>query len=401
MKDFHIIHALCRAALAGPSNAVIRQVERLRDSLEKEGSKADAKKLTNLLNSADMTFDMAPTRIQRSRAMLAGEELTSNSPLPVDKETATPLVDVLFPDTLSVEQPIFGSNISLAVQSILDEWSHLEKLSEIDADPSRSCLIYGAPGTGKTHLALWMARQMGIPVVLARLDGLISSFLGTTSRNIGNLFTFASRYKCILLLDEFDAIAKLRNDPQEVGEIKRVVNTLLQNLDLRKDSGITIGITNHELLLDPAIWRRFDVQIEIPKPSYEVLSNIIGKMLSPLEFKNEEIKFLAWCIEGGTGADAKSLAQWIKKNRVLKKTKESSLAELLQEFALLNSGRMDSAKRNMLVYEEDNLLAALLEDQDLKFKQKEVADFMGLASSTVSKKLSKIKGMEKEDHHAQ
>ena len=400
MKNFHIIHALCRAALARPSNAVIRQIERLRDSLEKEGGEADAKKLTNLLKSVDMACDMAPTRIQRSRAMLAGEELTANSPLPVDKETATPLVEVLFPDTLLVERPIFSSDISLAVQSILDEWAHLEELSEIDAHPSRSCLIYGAPGTGKTHLALWMARQMAIPVVMARLDGLISSFLGTTSRNIGTLFTFASRYKCIVLLDEFDAIAKLRNDPQEVGEIKRVVNTLLQNLDARSDSGITIGITNHELLLDPAIWRRFDVQIEIPNPSHEVLSNIIGKMLSPLKFKNEEIRFLAWCIGGGTGADAKSLAQWIKRNRVLKSTKESSLVEELRRFALLNSGRMDSAKRDMLVHEEDSLLTTLLDNQEFEFKQKEVAGFMGLTPPTLSKKLSKIKETEKERHYA-
>ena len=401
MKDFHIIHALCRAALASPSNAVIRQIERLRDSLEKEGSKADAKKLTSLLNSMDKACDMAPTRIQKSRIMLAGEELTPNSSIPVDKETAIPLVEVLFPDALLAEQPIFGSNVSLAVQSILDEWVHLEKLSEIDAHPSKSCLIYGSPGTGKTHLALWMARQMGIPVVLARLDGLISSFLGTTSRNIGNLFTFAARYRCILLLDEFDAIAKLRNDPQEVGEIKRVVNTLLQNLDARRASGITIGITNHEFLLDPAIWRRFDVQIEIPKPSHEVLSKIIGKFLSPLKFKDEEIKFLAWCIEGGTGADAKSLVQWIKKNHVLEQNKESPLVELLRRFALLNSGRIDSAKRNMLVHEEDNLLTALLDNQEFGFKKKEVADFMGIAASTVSKKISKIKEMEQEGRYAQ
>jgi AAA+ superfamily predicted ATPase len=75
-----------------------------------------------------------------------------------------------------------------------------------------------------------------------------------------------------LLLDEFDAMAKLRNDPQEVGEIKRVVNTLLQNLDSRKNIGFTIGVTNHESLLDPAIWRRFEVQIEISKPSSECYS---------------------------------------------------------------------------------------------------------------------------------
>lgn len=395
MENFHIVHALCRAALASPSNAVIRQVERLRDSLKKEDSTADAKKLTRLLNSIDQTCDMAPSRIQKSRAMLAGEELTPNTPVPVDKETATPLVEILFPDTLLGDPPIFGSNVSLAVQSILDEWAHLEKLSEIDVYPSRSCLIYGAPGTGKTHLALWMAQQMGIPVVLARLDGLMSSFLGTTSRNIGNLFTFASKFKCILLLDEFDAIAKLRNDPQEVGEIKRVVNTLLQNLDARRDSGITIGITNHESLLDPAIWRRFDVQIEIPRPTHEVMSNIIEKFLSPLEYRDEEIKLLAWCIEGGTGADAESLVQWIKKTHVLKKTEENSLVGLLQMFALLNSGRIDSTRRDMLVHAEDNLLTALLDDQEYGFKQKEVAEFMGLTPSTVSKKFSKLKEMER------
>ena len=81
-----------------------------------------------------------------------------------------------------------------------------------------------------------------------KLDGLVSSFLGTTARNIGNLFAFANRHRCILLLDEFDAIAKVRDDPQEVGEIKRVVNALLQNLDTRRDVGFTIGITNHPKL---------------------------------------------------------------------------------------------------------------------------------------------------------
>src|SRR5207247_10685382 len=104
--------------------------------------------------------------------------------------------------------------------------------------------------TGKTRLARWMAAQLELPILLARMDGLVSSFLGTTARNIGNLFGFANRYRCLLLLDEFDALAKLRDDPQEVGEIKRVVNALLQNLDARSDLGLTIGITNHPKLLD-------------------------------------------------------------------------------------------------------------------------------------------------------
>lgn len=80
-----------------------------------------------------------------------------------------------------------------------------------------------------------------LPLIVARLDGLISSFLGTTARNISNLLTFANRYKCVFLLDEFDAVTKLRDDPHELGEIKRVVNTLLQCIDSRADIGLING----------------------------------------------------------------------------------------------------------------------------------------------------------------
>jgi SpoVK/Ycf46/Vps4 family AAA+-type ATPase len=170
----------------------------------------------------------------------------------------------------------------------------------------------------------------------------MSSFLGTTAKNIGNLFAFADRYNCVLLLDEFDAIAKLRNDPQEVGEVKRVVNTLLQCLDSRKDKGFTIGVTNHESLLDPAIWRRFDIQIEIPKPSSMVAISLLKKFLQPLEFADNEIKLFAWCIEDSTGADVEMLAKWIKRSRVI--DKDMTIAHIIRQFALLNSGRIDKKR---------------------------------------------------------
>jgi SpoVK/Ycf46/Vps4 family AAA+-type ATPase len=274
-------------------------------------------------------------------------------------------------------------------------------LAEIDAYPSRSCLIYGAPGTGKTHLALWMAQQMHMPIVLARLDGLMSSFLGTTSRNIGNLFRFASKYNCILLLDEFDAIAKLRNDPQEVGEIKRVVNTLLQNLDSRRDTGFTIGITNHEALLDPAVWRRFDIQMEIPKPSPNVMASILEKNLVPLRYDNKEIQFLTWCLDGGTGADSKTLVQWLKKSHVIDRDDKENLVGLLQRFALLNAGRVDKFKRNALAHSDETLIAALLKEDKFNFKQKDVASLMGITPSTMSKRIAKIKETGSESSYGQ
>ena len=143
----------------------------------------------------------------------------------------------------------------------MGEWAKVDALRAMGVEPSRSCLLYGPPGTGKTLTALMLARRLGLPVVNARIDGLVSSFLGTTARNIANLFDFANRYRCVLLLDEFDALAKMKDDPHELGEIKRVVNTLLQNLDARKGIGLTIAITNHEGLLDTAVWRRFENHI--------------------------------------------------------------------------------------------------------------------------------------------
>ena len=245
MDHFSIVQALCRAAMADASPALRKQVERLRDALAKDGEAKQAGALTSLLTAADRTREIAPSRIARSRAQLPAEVLTRNTPIPVDRETAAVLAEIIFPADIRQDAPIFDATVTGAIETIIEEWANFEVLSEVDIQPAKTCLIYGAPGTGKTRLALWIASQLELPVVLVKLDGLVSSFLGTTARNIGNLFAFANRHKCILLLDEFDAIAKMRDDPQEVGEIKRVVNALLQNLDTRRDVGFTIGITNH------------------------------------------------------------------------------------------------------------------------------------------------------------
>ena len=151
---------------------------------------------------------MAPSRIERSRSNLAGETIGRSTQVPVDRETSASLAEIFFPDDFHATAPLFNATVTQAIESIVDEWRNLDALSTVGITPSKTCLIYGEPGTGKTRLALWIAHELQLPVVLVRLDGLVSSFLGTTARNIGNLFTFANRYRCILLLDEFDAIAK-------------------------------------------------------------------------------------------------------------------------------------------------------------------------------------------------
>ncbi len=386
---FGIIQALCRSALANPSDAVVNQVERLKVALEKDGYSKEAKSLGSLLTMNNKSSEMTPSKIERSFIVKQGEELTRRTPVPVDKETATPIAEIIFADDLPQHSPYFSSTVTLAIDSILTEWKNFKQLLDIQSQPSRSCLIYGLPGTGKTQLALWMAREINMPVVLARLDGLMSSFLGTTSKNISNLFTFAAKYRCILLLDEFDAIAKLRNDPQEVGEIKRVVNTLLQNLDTRKSIGFTIGITNHETLLDPAIWRRFDVQLEIPKPSPEAIGIILKKSMAPLVLSEIEMNFLSWVIYGASGADAETLAKWLKKSYSL--NPQESLIELIRRFTILNAGRIDSLKKSALIGPEDVLINALVNDPQFPFKQKDLASLMKTSPSAISKQISKSK----------
>lgn len=170
--------------------------------------------------------------------------------MPVDKESGSPLAQIIFPEELAnAELPVMPDELASAVSQLIEQWNNLDKLARFGVMPSLSCLLFGLPGTGKTMLSFYIARMLGLPIVLAKLDGLVSSLLGTSARNINNLFDFAAQYDCLLLLDEFDAVAKARNDKHEVGEIKRIVNTLLQCIDARSKSGMTLAITNHEVLL--------------------------------------------------------------------------------------------------------------------------------------------------------
>lgn len=380
---FNIIQTLCRAAGSDDKENVEYNIQRLVDAYKKDGHEKEAKTLEKILKSSQKVKPMVSATISASSA-LEGEILTEKTPVPVDKETAAPILEVIFDNGLPQEEPLFNDQIKEAVDSVVLEWTNYSKLVKMNATPSRSCLIYGDPGTGKTHLAKWIAKRVGLPVVLAKLDGIVSSFLGTSSRNISNLFKFANRYKCVLLLDEFDAIAKLRDDPQEVGEVKRIVNTLLQCLDDRDEVGFTIGVTNHEQLLDPAIWRRFDVQIEIPKPSEGVLPVLIKKFVKPLEYNEAEVQFLSWCLQGATGADVQKMTNWLKRMSIIPEYKNQSLVRLMQRYVLLNTGRVSKMVKEALDKPLDEMVRNILNDNP-RLKQKDLAEMFNLAPSSISK----------------
>ena len=167
MEHFNIIQALCRSALVAPNNAVIQQIERLVKALKLSGLEKEAKSIEGLLETSRESMMMSPSKINRSFAISSRDTLTSKTILPVDKETSTPLAEVYFPEELPKDMPLFDKDIKDAIMSVINEWNNFNKLVKIDAFPASSCLIYGKPGTGKTHLAKWISRQIGVPVVLA------------------------------------------------------------------------------------------------------------------------------------------------------------------------------------------------------------------------------------------
>jgi SpoVK/Ycf46/Vps4 family AAA+-type ATPase len=187
------------------------------------------------------------------------------APVPVDMDSRLQLLRTETVDVLDV-QPVFRREVSQALEQIVQERASHEKLMRAGLDPTRSVLFTGPPGVGKTLASRWLAWKLKTPLLTLDLAAVMSSFLGRTGNNVRYVLDYAKSVNCILLLDEFDAVAKRRDDSTEIGELKRLVTVLLQEIDDWPPSGLLIAATNHPDLLDPAVWRRFELKVEFPTP---------------------------------------------------------------------------------------------------------------------------------------
>jgi len=165
------------------------------------------------------------------------------------------------------------------LSQILAERDNREALAEAGLPPAKSVLLVGPPGVGKTLSARWLAARLGLPLITLDLAAVMSSYLGRTGSNLRNVLDYAKGVDCILLLDEFDAIAKRRDDAVEVGELKRLVTVLLQEIDQWPASGLLVAATNHPELLDPAVWRRFDVVVQFSLPGDELTRKALVRLI--------------------------------------------------------------------------------------------------------------------------
>lgn len=204
----------------------------------------------------------------------------TSAPLPVDLESRLQLLRIDQHPDLDVE-PIWDESVSSSLLQVVTERRRLKELANQGLMPTKSVIFTGPPGVGKSLAARWLARELGKPLVTLDLSAVMSSYLGRTGANVRHVLDYAKGVDCVLLLDEIDSIAKRRDDASDVGELKRLVTVLLQEIDDWPATGLLIAATNHSDLLDPAVWRRFEMRVEFPMPADAAVRKAVDAFLRP------------------------------------------------------------------------------------------------------------------------
>ncbi len=162
---------------------------------------------------------------------------------------------------------LLAEEVVTLIKEVVEEYQRKELLNSYGLAPRNRLMFIGPPGNGKTSLAEALAYELMLPLVVVRYEGLIGSFLGQTAGRLNKIFDYARQRNCVLFFDEFDTIGKERGDVHETGEIKRVVSSLLMQIDVVPSHTVVVVASNHAHLLDSAAWRRFQVRVELRSPS--------------------------------------------------------------------------------------------------------------------------------------
>ncbi|MCP5197507.1 MAG: ATP-binding protein [Gammaproteobacteria bacterium] len=315
------------------------------------------------------------TKVSRSNTILrkALPPATSAQPLPIDDESRLSLLKV-FNDSSGREPPLLSADLAESLNQLIQERRQAAHLASKGLAPTRSAIFVGKPGVGKTLTARWLAAQLNIPLYILDLTAVMSSLLGRSGSNLRAALDFAKRNACILLLDEIDAIAKRRGDNTDIGELKRLVTVVLQELEEWPSSGLLLAATNHPELIDPALWRRFDLIVEFKLPEPAAVKMAVKRFLGPdVAIFDHWIDLLAFTFNGASFSDIERDIQRLRRAIALG---SSSGANLIEEF--IKSRTLELNRQNRIE------MATLLTKQT-RLSQHAISDITGASRDTIRK----------------
>lgn len=308
------IKALIRAHAQGDGAAFRAAADQLADDEARKGHRLLARDLRRALDNG-----YAPHTMPRPRQL---------PDLPLDAERGLPLASVEHPDH-GLERVILPEDARETLRLLVEDVRSRERLASFGLPPKRKVLFFGPPGCGKTLTARALAGELAMPLLYVHFDALVSSYLGETAANMRRLFDYAQERPWVILFDEFDAIGKSRDDTTEHGELKRVIASLLQMMDGMHGASLLLAATNHEHMLDGALWRRFDEIVRFDPPEQRERLAQLQQFLAGFEYREPDLRRLAGDTDGLTGSDLERVAIDAAKDAVLANRRNVDLDDLM------------------------------------------------------------------------
>ncbi len=338
------------------------------------GQKDQVKMAANILSS---DLSSSQPELSKQIAMLSGAKVTRGmtervNPHPQSQEASgDPFLFAPPPLDPAAKPPVWSEDIQITLSRILKEFSLREKLLKNNLEPVKTMIFTGPPGVGKTFTAWWLANQLELPFFVLDIASVVSSQFGRTGKNLKSVIDRAASSPCVLLLDEFDAIAKKRDDESDIGELKRLVTVLLQTIDSWPNTSLLIAATNHGNMLDPAIWRRFEERLEFTAPDTDQIEQYLLQLTS-----DKTLIKLSPLLEGLSYSDIKTLVNKAKKMALLE---EEDVASLLVK-TLLASPNIDK-----LSTKQKQSLAPVLARANIS--QRRMTELLNISRPTIKKAL--------------